>query len=133
MSMEIKEQSNDKTPVRKVQSTPSNTLGTSLTGVAKSSAGNLMAVYATNDNAAVRYLQIHNKATAPSTGNSATYCFPIPGGTANNPGQLALDEAFFGKYGVNFSTGISWGFSNTKSTFNAVGTASDHTVHLHVN
>jgi len=99
--------------------------------VIKSSAGNLYSVYVTNDNAAVRFLQFHNKATAPAAGEAPLEVFKIPAGTANNPGVLILDEAFFARGGDHFTIGIGFAISTTMATFTDSATASEHIINVH--
>lgn len=94
----------------------------------KATPGNIFSVYVTNDNAAVRYLQIHNKATAPAAGDAPVEVFKIPAGTANNPGVLILDEGFFARGGLHLSTGIGFAISTTLATFTDSATASEHLI-----
>ncbi len=91
----------------------------------KGSAGYLLAVETTNENAAVRFLQFHNKATAPANPDVPVYSMPIPAGTANVPGRLRLTSDDLGPGGRYFSTGIAVGISSTKATFTAA-TATEH-------
>lgn len=93
----------------------------------KASAGYLMSVIVTNENAAVRWLQLHNKATAPANPDAPVMSLPIPAGTANNPGVLTLDSRFFGEGGRTCSTGIAIGISTTEATFTGA-TASEHNI-----
>lgn len=97
----------------------------------KASAGNVFSVYVTNDNAAVRFLLLHNKATAPAAAEAPVYAFKIPAGTANNPGVLILDEAFFARGGAHFATGIGFSISTTFATFTDSATASEHIINVH--
>lgn len=92
----------------------------------KASAGSLLSVYASNTNAAVRYLQLHNKASAPTEGEKPVASFPIPAGTALIPGTLLINNDFFNS--DYFSAGISWAISTTGSTFTDAATASEHFV-----
>lgn len=91
----------------------------------KASAGHLMAIETTNENAAVRYLQFHNKATAPANPDVPVYSMPIPAGTSTVPGRLKLTQADLGPGGRAFSTGIAVGISTTAATFTAA-TAAEH-------
>lgn len=93
----------------------------------KGSAGYLMAVTVNNINASARFLQFHNKATAPTGGDTPVFSKRIPGGSANAPGDLELNETFFGRGGRPFTTGISIGISTTESTFTAA-TTTDHEI-----
>jgi hypothetical protein len=94
---------------------------------AKGSAGNLYALSATNANATVRYLQIHNKATAPATSDAPVAAWPIPAGSSTAPGSVFLSILDFGTAGYRCTTGIAIGISTTLATFTAA-TAADHIV-----
>lgn len=94
----------------------------------KSTGGNVFSAYVTNDNAAVRYFQIHNKATAPAATDVPYLSLKIPAGTANNPGVLILDDAFFSKGGRYCNVGAGWAISSTFGTFTDAATASEHIV-----
>lgn len=97
----------------------------------KATPGNVFSLRVTNDNAAVRYLQLHNKATAPAGTEAPLYTFKVPAGTANNPGVLQLDEGFFARGGAYFSTGIGWAISTTMATFTDSATASETLITVH--
>lgn len=93
--------------------------------------GNVLSTYITNDNAAVRYFQLHNKATAPAAADVPVYSFKVPAGTANNPGVLILDNTFWTEAGKNFTLGIGWAISTTFGTFTDSATASEHIPVVH--
>lgn len=97
---------------------------------AKSTTGRLVSLLVTNANSVVRYFQIHNKATAPAGSDTPVRSWPIPAGSANNPGALLLDLQFFGPGGYALATGIGWAISTTASTFTDSATAADHNVDL---
>jgi hypothetical protein len=99
--------------------------GTDVDLAAKGSAGNLFSIYATNINATVRYLQIHNKATAPANPNVPILSLPIPAGTSTAPSSIKLGREFFGEGGLYLSTGVAIGISTTEATFTAA-TITDH-------
>ena len=68
--------------------------------VAKASRGRLFGWYASNVNAAARYLKIYDKATAPTVGTDVpvlTIMLPIGGNAAHDLGE-----------GIVFSTGIGF-------------------------
>lgn len=92
--------------------------------VVKSSPGNVRAIRFTNVNAAVRYAQLHDKATAPAGTNVPLISIPIPAGTATAPGVV---EYVFNP-SVRFGTGIGWAVSTTQGTFTDSATASEHNV-----
>lgn len=94
----------------------------------KSSAGNVKSIYITNANAAVRYFQLHNKATSPAGTDVPYISLPIPAGTANNPGVLSLGSEFFTIGGRYHSTGIGWAVSTTLTTFTDSATNTEHIV-----
>jgi hypothetical protein len=116
-------------------STYSPSLYTELTQVTKAnvkaSAGNVFSIYITNTNAAVRYFQLHNKATAPAATEVPIYSFPVPAGTATVPAVLVLDDSFFLKAGHNFATGIGWAISTTYATFTDSATNTEHVAVIH--
>lgn len=85
----------------------------------KATPGQLLSVVATNENAAVRYLQIHNKASAPTAGETAVVSYIIPAGTTAAPGRIQLTMADFGNNGLHLSTGIALGISTAIDTFTA--------------
>lgn len=93
----------------------------------KATSGYFQSVIVTNINAAVRYFQIHNKASAPTGGDAALFSVPIPAGTAAQPGYIILDQSYFGVGGLTCSTGIAVGISTAAATFTAA-TTTDHTV-----
>lgn len=116
-------------------STYSPTLYSALTqvtkAVIKATPGNVLSIYITNDNAAVRFFQLHNKATAPAAAEVPIYSFKVPAGTANNPGVLILDASFFTQAGANFATGIGWAISTTFATFTDSATNTEHVTFIH--
>lgn len=89
----------------------------------KDSPGNLFKVHITNVNAAIRYLQLHNKATIPLAGESPQRSWIIPAGTATAPGYFELPFV----YGDAYATGIGFAISTTQETFTDSATASEHT------
>jgi hypothetical protein len=85
-------------------------MGSVITAVPSAAPAAVLSVYATNANAAVRYFQIHNRATALSGGEAPLMSYPIPAGTANNPGVLTLSTAHFAPTSY-LSTGLVWAVS----------------------
>lgn len=104
--------------------------GASTAAFAKASAGNVLALTGKNANGGVRFLQLHNKASAPLAAEVPIYSFPLPGATAAVPYIFQLGEEFFTGSGAYFSTGIAIAWSTTEATYTAA-TAGDHTLHLH--
>lgn len=107
----------------------SNNFGAATKANVKASAGNVYAVVATNTNASVRYLQLHNKATAPAATEVPQVSIPLPAGTAAQPTVLELNSAFFAP-SERFATGIGWAISTTLATFTDSATAGDHSIHM---
>lgn len=94
----------------------------------KSTPGSVQSFMATNANAAVRYLQIHNKASTPSASEVPIRSFPIPAGTANNPGQILIDRHYLSSL-IFCTAGVSFAFSTTYLTYTAA-TPADHFLDL---
>ena len=70
---------------------------------AKASVGQVFTIIAMNTNAAVRYLKLYNKASAPTVGtDTPVMTIPIPGNTAG--AGFVLDT---GGMGIAFATGIA--------------------------
>lgn len=91
----------------------------------KNAAGNVYAITVTNANAAVRYLQLHNKATAPVGTDVPQLYWLIPAGTATQPAVFQLNTNDFAP-SEYFTTGIGWAISTTPTTFTDSATASEH-------
>jgi len=69
----------------------------------KASAGQVYTVYAHNINAAVRYLKLYNKVSAPTVGtDTPLMTLPIPGNVSG--AGVVLDT---GGMGIAFGTGIA--------------------------
>jgi len=94
----------------------------------KASLGNVLSSFVSNTNAAVRYFQIHNKASTPAGGDVPVISMPIPAGSATVPGVLLLLNNFYTPAGYHLSTGVSWAISTTYATFTDSATASEHIV-----
>jgi hypothetical protein len=68
----------------------------------KASAGTVYSIYAVNLNAAVRYLKLYNKASAPTVGTDTPVAtFPIPASATGAGFTINLP------FGFDFSTGIA--------------------------
>lgn len=86
------------------QGLTSVTMTTSVTGVIKSSAGSLYNVCFLNTNAAVRWLNFYNKASAPTLGVDSTVTrIPLP--------PNVWVEIDLKPFGWSFSTGIAYSFT----------------------
>lgn len=105
-----------------------NSVGVAASGVIKNTAGNLNLIACTNFASAKRYLQLFDRAAAPSAGLSALKSYPLIASNSSGDGFLVLDLDFFGAtlaaQGLYFATGIAWGYSTTPLIFTA-GTAGD--------
>lgn len=81
------------------QTSSINSAATTNATVAKNKAGYITSIYASNANAAVRYLKIYNKATAPTVGtDTPVLVYAIPAAGSIN----------FDLEGQRFSNGISY-------------------------
>ena len=87
-------------PVTPTQSFVNSAASTNATNT-KNAAGTLWSVVATNTNAAIRYLKLYNKASAPTVGTDVpVLTVPLPA-----TGFAQVDG---GSNGMRFGTGISW-------------------------
>lgn len=93
----------------------------------KTSAGRVKAFRVTNVNAAVRYFQIHDKATAPAGTNVPVFWAVLPAGTAAIPSVTTIDQNLLQEYGIRCTTGVGWAISTTAATFTDSATAAEHT------
>lgn len=100
--------------------------GTVTTLLVKNAAGNLLSVRVTNANVAARWLQIHNKATAPVGGDTADDYFLIPAGSVAQPATLELGKDFF-QESHYVDTGLGIAISTTATTYTAA-TNGDHSL-----
>lgn len=96
-----------------------------VSGNIKNAAGQLLSISYSNVNAATRYLWITNATSAPANALAASdatvlYIIALPTVTSAERGT-----EFFTAAGKNFSTGISFGFSTSATSYTA-GTAADH-------
>jgi hypothetical protein len=94
----------------------------------KASAGNVYSLVVFNANAAVRYVQLHNKATIPLATEVPLCSYPVPAGTANNPGVTIIENTHL--MGLRFTTGIGWAISTTLATFTDAATAANHSIEV---
>lgn len=90
----------------------------------KASAGTLLALQVSNINAALRYLKLYNKASAPTVGTDVPFMvFPIPIG-----GYIAEE---FGTLGIRMGTGIALAITGAAADSDTTAvSASEHKVSL---
>jgi hypothetical protein len=93
--------------------------GTVTAKFSKASAGTVQGFTATNANAAIRYFQLHNKATIPLATEVPLISLAVPA-----LGSLTVE---FPGPGHTFGTGIGWAWSTTVGTFTDAATANEHT------
>lgn len=91
----------------------------------KVSAGTVASVLFENNNAAKRFLQLHNKASAPAAAEAPLLSIPVPANSV-----VMVDGTLLGPNGTAFSTGIGWAVSTTLATFTDSATASEHSISL---
>jgi hypothetical protein len=115
-------------PVSSSTYSPSNykDKGTVTKANVKNAAGSVFSLRVTNANAAIRYFQLHNKATAPTATETASRYWVIAAGSATAPAELKLTINDFAPSWY-LSTGIGWAISTTADTFTDSATAGDHT------
>ncbi len=105
-----------------------NSYGTVTKKAVKATAGNVYSISAHNDNAAVRYLQIHNKATVAAGTDVPVWSIAIPPAIGGTPGFANITAEDLGLAGYALSLGFSWAISTTRNTFTDSATASEHTI-----
>ena len=99
-------------------------MSTTAQGLIKGSPGKALAFSCFNLNASLRYFQLHN-VIVPLVGGEVPFAsFPIPTGQ-----DVILGTDFFTTDGTTLSTGITWGFSTTATTF-TTGAAGDQITHV---
>lgn len=105
--------------------TPSKTVSAASTNATsvKASAGTLYGVQVSNVNAAVRYLKLYNKASAPTVGtDTPVKTIAIPGNTAGAGNTIAFP------YGVEFSTGIAFALTTEATDAGTTAVAANEIV-----
>lgn len=71
----------------------------------KGSAGQVYSIMCTNTNAAVRYLKLYNKATAPTVGtDTPVQVYAIPGATTGGGFTLSIPVGMVFSLGIGFAT-----------------------------
>ncbi len=89
------------------------------TAVVTTAYATVVGVLGTNRNAAVRYLQLHNRESL-SASDVPTVSIPVPASSS-----VAIGSEFFGVDGMRFGTGLVFGWSTTAATYTAA-TAGEH-------
>jgi hypothetical protein len=99
----------------------------------KTTPGNVTSFRVTNVNAAIRYFQIHDKATAPAGSDTALRSWVVPAGTATVPTVLMLGRDYLTEQGIKCLTGVGFAVSTTDTTFTDSATAAEHSVEVNYN
>lgn len=90
----------------------------------KASAGTVYMITASNVNAAVRYLKLYNKASAPTVGtDTPVFTFAIPGNTAGAGTNIPVPTV-----GLNFGTGIAFALTTEATDAGSTGVAANEIV-----
>ncbi len=92
----------------------------------KAAAGKLYTIAVSSVNAAVRYLKLYNKASAPTVGtDTPVWTLPIPGATAGGGLVLSIEQ------GLEFTTGIAFALTTEATDAGSTGvSANEHVVNL---
>lgn len=108
-------------PVTPTQAFTNSAATTNATST-KASAGTVWSVQASNINAAVRYLKLYNKASAPTVGTDVpVLTIPLPAGS--------VAQVDGGSNGIRFGTGIAWALTaGAADSDTAAVAASEHKV-----
>ncbi len=93
--------------------------GTSNTDTVSGTPAKVTKIYVYNKSANIRYLQLFNRATNPTTGTVPLSSHVL---APNEKYNLAVSD-FGSNDGLSFSTGLAWGFSTTEATFTAGASA----------
>jgi hypothetical protein len=104
-----------------LQYATSEDFGTDAAKLVRTGVGQVCSICGHNFSATTRYLQLHDKATQPMTGDVPKLFFPV---TAGSSWLIGTD--FFGVLGRRFSNGIAWAWSTTPRSFSPVATPNDH-------
>jgi hypothetical protein len=109
------------TPYQRVSDTSTNAINV------KASAGVVYGIFASNVNAAARYLKLYNKASAPTVGtDTPVHTFIIPGNTAGAGTNIPVPDR-----GIDFGTGISFALTTESTVAGTTGvTANEIVVNL---
>lgn len=90
----------------------------------KGSAGQIFMITASNVNAAVRYLKLYNKASAPTVGSDTpVLTFAIPGNTAGAGTNIPIPAC-----GIAFGTGIAFALTTEATDAGSTGVAANEIV-----
>lgn len=103
--------------------------GTVTKKVVKSSPGLVQGLRVTSISSSLRWFQIHNKATAPTGGDTPLDFYPLPAGSSSQPTVLEMYESHLGG-SIDCGNGVSWAISTTAGTFTDSATANEHTVSI---
>jgi hypothetical protein len=85
-------------------------------GTIKPGAGKLLALHVATAADAPAYLQLYNKASDPTAGNTAIHSIALSGSYQ----VIALGQEFFGEAGEAFATGIAWGISRDPAIYQSI-------------
>lgn len=99
--------------------TPYNIIAKATAGLIKASPGNLYRMWVTNDNAALQAYALVNKATIAATNDTPVLYFYVP---------LKTTMLIEWKFGLRFSTGITWAQVTTFGAATITTTTSDSLV-----
>lgn len=96
--------------------TVSPSIGSSVSGNLKASAGSIYAFSCSNQSTSLVWFQLFDKATAPTNGDTPIRSFPIYGTATGMPGFLLIGQDIVGGSGISFTTGVGWAISSTATT-----------------
>lgn len=116
----------DGIPDTSTPSTPYHLVSAATTNATnvKNAAGVVHGIYASNVNAAARYLKMYNKASAPTVGtDTPVHTFIIPGNTAGAGTNIPIPQR-----GINFTTGISFALTTEATDAGTTAVAANEIV-----
>lgn len=88
-------------------------IATNVSAVIKSSPGVIYAIFCLNTLNTTRYIQFFNSTTVPILGAIPDYVFSV----FANGGNTLVGQDVIGGFGLNFSSGVTFGFSTTAATY----------------
>jgi hypothetical protein len=100
--------------------------GTSVVDTISGTPARVTKVYVWNKSTSIRYIQLFNRTTNPTTGTVPLVSYVLAPGEKYTLGVADLGS----NDGMSFSTGLAWAFSTTEATYTA-GTTTDVSVEIH--
>ena len=106
----------------------STSAGATTTGLLSKAPALLRSIYATNNNATIRYLLIFDLNRVPVSGDVPKMAFPLYA-SSSGPSEKSMGADTWGLDGTRgFESGLSWGVSGSINNYDGTATAADHSI-----